>query len=144
MGRQVRILEAKYAFKLAQELLDNDFILNLSSEDREIYKSLIHKIAAYVDGNTEVIHSAVREYFLVQHCKAGLDVRDISFSPKKSGLQEGFICDVEDGDQTTRYFIKTHQHGPTEDDPKRSMAPDAKELFIYKLLERTSRPALQC
>ena len=58
----------------------------------------------------------------------------MSFSPKKSGVQIGFICDISDGGQTTRYYIKTHQYGPTEDNLKSMQPPDTKEMFIYKLL----------
>jgi hypothetical protein len=46
----------------------------------------------------------------------------------------GFICDVGDTSQTTRYFFKTHQHGPTKDNPNSVKPPDTKELFIYKFL----------
>jgi hypothetical protein len=77
-----------------------------------------------------------RNTFFARHCKAGLDERlfQVSFSPKKSGIQIGFICDVSDGCQTIRYFIKTHQHGPTQDNLKSLKPPDTKELFIYKLI----------
>ena len=40
-----------------------------------------------------------------------------------------------DGNQTTRYFIKTHQHGPTQDNPKSLKPPDSKEMLIYKFLQ---------
>jgi hypothetical protein len=89
-----------------------------------------------LDGNTEVIQAAVKEYFLIQHCKAGLDesLFDVSFSPKKSGIQTGVTCDVSNGTQTVRYYVKTHQYGPTEDNVKSIRPPDTKELFVYKLL----------
>ena len=107
-----------------------------SKERYEIYEILLPKIAAYLDGNAEVIQAAVKEYFLIRHIKAGLDENlfQISFSPKKSGIQTGFTCDINDGCQTTRYFIKTHQHGPTEENPKSLKSADTKELFIYQLL----------
>jgi hypothetical protein len=133
---QVRILEAKRALVFAKQLIENEFIPNLPIKDQQLYEILLPKIACYLDGNTEVIQAAVKEYFLIRHCKAGLDENlfQVSFSPKKSGIQTGFTCDISDGSQTTRFFIKTHQHGPTEDNPKSLKPPDTKELFIYQFL----------
>jgi len=132
---QVRIQLAKNALGFGEELTENGFVRG--SKDRyELYETILVKIAEYLDGNAEVIQTAVREYFLVQHCKAGLDesLFNITFSPKKSGIQTGFICDVNNGTQTVRYYIKTHQCGPTEDNVKSIKPPDTKELFVYKLL----------
>ena len=56
------------------------------------------------------------------------------FSPKKSGVQTGFICTVCNGAEKTRFYIKTHQYGPTEDNIKSIKSPDTKGIFIYKLL----------
>jgi hypothetical protein len=136
MRGQVRILEAKRALVFAKQLIENEFIPNLPIKDQQLYDILLPKIAEYLDGNAEVIQAAVREHFLAQHCKSGLDesLYDISFAPKKSGIQTGFICDVSNGTQTARYYIKTHQYGPTEDNPKSLKQPDTKELFVYKLL----------
>jgi hypothetical protein len=136
MRGQVRILEAKRALVFAKHLIENEFIPNLPIKDQQLYDILLPKIAEYLDGNAEVIQAAVREHFLAQHCKSGLDesLYDISFAPKKSGIQTGFICDVSNGTQTARYYIKTHQYGPTEDNPKSLKQPDTKELFVYKLL----------
>ncbi|KAI8891754.1 hypothetical protein BC833DRAFT_613364 [Globomyces pollinis-pini] len=127
MKGQVRILEAIRALEYAEQLLKNKFIPNLPIKDQQLYKNLLPKIAEYLD---------VREYFLIQHCKAGLDesLFDVSFSPKKSGIQTGFTCDVSNGTQSVRYYIKTHQYGPTEDNVKSIRPPDTKELFVYKLL----------
>jgi hypothetical protein len=137
MRGRVRILEAKRALRIANHLVENDFILHLPIKDQQLYDILLPKIADYLDGNTEVIQAAVREHFLAQHCKSGLDegLYDISFAPKKSGIQSGCICDVSNGTRTTRYYIKTHQNGPTEDNPKSLKQPDTKELFVYKLLD---------
>jgi hypothetical protein len=136
MRGQVRILEAKRALRIANQLIENDFILNLPIKDQELFKTLLPKIAEYLDGNAEIIQAAVREHFLAQHCKAGLDesLFAISFAPKKSGIQSGFTCDVSNGTQSVRYYIKTHQYGPTEDNIKSIKPPDTKELFVYKLL----------
>jgi hypothetical protein len=41
-------------------------------KDQRLYKALPLKIAMYLDGNAEVIQSAVQEYFLIEHCKVGL------------------------------------------------------------------------
>ena len=120
MRGQVRIAEAHRALTFAVQLSKNEFIPNLPIKDQQLYETLLPKIAFYLDGNIEVIQATVKEYFLIRHCKAGLDENlfQVSFSPKKSGIQSGFTCDISDGSQTTRYFIKTHQYGPTEDNPK--------------------------
>lgn len=39
---------------------------------------------------------------------------NIAFSRKRSGIQTGSICDVSNGIQTVRYYIKNRQYGPTE------------------------------
>ena len=112
----VRIQRAKYALQLSNQLIDKEFIVNLPIKDQQMYETLLPKIAEYLDGNAEVIQAAVREHFLIQHCMAGIDASlfDIKFSPKRSGIQTGFICDVSNGTRTVRYYIKTHQYGPTE------------------------------
>jgi hypothetical protein len=136
MRGQVRIAEAHRALSYAVQLSKNEFIPNLPIKDQQLYETVLPKIAEYLDENTEVIQAAVKEYFLIQHCKAGLDesLFDVSFAPKKSGIQTGFTCDVSDGTPSVRYFIKTHQYGPTEDNVKSIKPPDRKELFVYKLL----------
>jgi hypothetical protein len=137
MRGQVRILEAKRALVFAKQLIENEFIPNLPIKDQQLYETLLPKIACYLDGNTEVIQDAVREYFLIRHCKAGLDENlfQVSFSPKKSGIQTGFTCDISDGSRKIRFYIKTHQYGPTESNPLSVKPPDTKELFIYQLLQ---------
>lgn len=133
---QVRIIEALRALGYAKSLMLNEFILNLPIKDQQLFKTLLPKIAEWLDGNAGVIQAAVREYFFFLHVKAGLHDYQfaISFSPKKSGIQTGFTCDVSNGTETVRYYIKTHQYGPTEDNVKSAKPPDTKELFVYKIL----------
>jgi hypothetical protein len=135
MRGQVRIQLAKAALKFSNSLIENEYITD-SKERYELYEILVPKIEAYLDENAEVIQAAVREHFLSQQIKSGLDesLYDISFAPKKRGIQTGFIFDVSNGTQTARYYIKTLQYGPTEDNPKSLKQPDTKELFVYKLL----------
>ena len=132
---QVRIDRAKDALGLADDLRQCGY-LRQTRKRFELYETLHARIAAYLDGNAQVIQVAVREHFLAQHYKAGLDesLFDISFALKKSGIQSGFTCDVSNGTQTVRYYIKTHQYGPTGDNPESMHPPDTKELFVYKLL----------
>lgn len=135
-GKEHRTRLAKYALKLSDSLVENDFIIHLPFQERQIYKNLLAKIACYLDGNIEMIQSTVEKYFLVQHFKEGFDEKQfqISFSSKKSGMQMGLTCIVSNGPLTTRFFIKTHQYGPTDDNPKSLGPPDTKELFIYQFL----------
>lgn len=73
MRGRVRILEAKKALSFADLLIDCNFIVTLPIKDQKIYNTLLPLIAAYLDGNTGIIQAAVEKYFLIQHCKAGLD-----------------------------------------------------------------------
>ena len=50
-------------------------------------------------------------------------------------IKTGFTSDINDGSQT-RYFIKTHKNGPTEDNPKSLKPSDTKELFIYQFINQ--------
>ena len=133
----VRKEKVKAALNFSDDLLRTKYITD-SQERFDLYETLLPKIACYLDRNAEIIQDAVEKYFFARHCKAGLDenLYQVSFLPKKSGIQIGFICDISDGSHTTRYFIKTHQYGPTEDNLKSSQPPDTKELFIYKFLYR--------
>ena len=126
---------AQNALLFAKVLRRTEFVFG-SKERFERYETLLFKLTEYLDGNAEAIQTAVREYFLVHHVKSGLDQYqfDFSFSPKKSGIQAGFTCKVVNGSLSTRYFIKTHQYGPTEDEIKSSKPPDTKEIFVYTLL----------
>jgi hypothetical protein len=132
---KVRIQLAKNALAFGQELTYTGYVRK-SKERFELYETLLAKIAFYLDGNAEVIQEAVRTYFLIRHCKEGLEEKafEISFSPKTSGIQSGFTCDVGNGIHATRYFVKTHQYGPTEENPRSLQPPDSKEVFIYQPL----------
>jgi hypothetical protein len=59
--------------KLAEPLRDSGFLIQ-SKEHYELYETPHSKIAKYLDGNIEAIQAAaVKDYFLIQHCKADLD-----------------------------------------------------------------------
>lgn len=107
-----------------------------TKERYELFKILLPKIAEYLDGNIDVVKAAVREYFLIRHCIAGIDISlfKISFAPKKCGVQSGVTCDVQNGTNTLRYYVKTHQDGPTQDSARSMRPPDIKEMFIYSIL----------
>ena len=130
MKGQVRLIQAKYALNIAEELVESKYMNKAPIKDQQLYETLLSKIASYLDGNAEIIKDSVEKYFLIQHCKAGLDENlfSVSFSHKRSGIQTGFICDISDGGKKTRYFIKTHQYqyGPTEENPKSLQPPDTK------------------
>ena len=132
----IRTEKAQDALLLARVLRRTEFLVS-SKERYDLYETLLPKIACCLDWNAEAIQEAVEKYFFARHCNAGLDdnLFKVSFLPKKGGIQTGFICNISDGDHTTRYFIKTHQYGPTEDNLKSLQPPDTKELFIYKFLQ---------
>ncbi len=141
MSRALAQENAQVAYNFSNDLVRSKYVTN-SRERYMLYKTLLPKISAYLDGKQEMIMSATREYFIAQHSKAGHDQEtlEITFGGKKSGIQTGLTCQVEvevgGKKQITFYFIKTHQHGPTVDNPKSVNPPDAKELFLYKLLHR--------
>jgi hypothetical protein len=64
------------------------------------------------------------------------DILDISYSHKKSGIQSGLVCLLNYEGERLKYFVKTRQHGPTDESFNSASPPDLKELFIYKLLYR--------
>jgi hypothetical protein len=64
MRGQARFLELKHVLVVAKQLIENEFIPNLPIKDLQRYKALPPKIAVYLDGNAEVIQSAVKENFL--------------------------------------------------------------------------------
>jgi len=64
----VRTLEAKRALNYAEELIDNDFIINLPIKTQKLYGPLLHKIASYLDGNTNVIKDDT--FFSVRKCRS--------------------------------------------------------------------------
>jgi hypothetical protein len=104
----------------------------------DIFNSCVSNISAYLDGNISIIEEATRSYFLLRHCKnMGLDEAtfSIEFSNKNSGIQTGLVCKVKSPHSSIRYFVKTHQYGPTSEQSKCMQPPDGKELFVYKLLE---------
>jgi hypothetical protein len=76
-------------------------------KDQQPYETLLPKIAEYLDGNTEVIlsHSTLQDWPYE-------NLFDVSFAPKKSGIQTGFTCDVSNGTQCSLLYqdssIRTH------------------------------------
>ncbi|KAI8901571.1 hypothetical protein BC833DRAFT_614098 [Globomyces pollinis-pini] len=118
IGNTIHKMRGQFQLFNIRNSLKDQFISNFPIKDQQLYDILLPKIACYLDGNAEIIQDAVEKYFLAQHCKASLDEN---------------LFQV-DGDQTTRYFIKIHQYGPTEDNWKSLQPPDTKELFIYKFL----------
>lgn len=110
----IRDLQAKLGLMFAKKLIEDEFIVKLPIKDQELYQILLFKLAEYLDGNTEVIQTAAKDYFLFKHGKAGFEKEDfkITFSPKKSGIHAGFTCDVSNKSDTLRYYIKTINTDP--------------------------------
>jgi hypothetical protein len=126
---------AHEALEIVHDLRKSGYIRN-SEERFRIFETLLEKIAAWLDGNATVIKYVTQMYFLYRHCSNQYDYSTfhISFSRKNNGVQTGFICTVFNGSEKTRYYIKTHQNGPTETNIKSLFPPDLKEIFVYKLL----------
>ena len=128
---------ANIALTLARDFPQSKYIVNSKERVRQ-YRDIRVKLAEIVDGHFETIESAVTTYFFAEHRYAGLDEHlfDIGCFRKNIGAQMGAICQVTNGTSTTRYFVKTHQNGPSEKNLKSKNLPDAKEIFIYNLLHR--------
>ena len=101
------------------------------------YSKYLGEISNLLDGDEEIIKEVVKAHFMESHIKSGgeLSSFDIKFYPKGSGHQVGTICDVLNGNKVIKYYIKTHQNGPSRNASTSFSPPDAKELFVYKLLE---------
>ena len=50
IGKAYKTRLAKYALTLSDRLLDNGFIADLPIKDRQLYKTLLPKIAEYISG----------------------------------------------------------------------------------------------
>ena len=124
----VRQVEAELGLSISRELIAAGFVVNLSRSDLIEYNKAFEKIAEVFDGKLETIKGAVISYFQHQHTKMALPMHtfEIHFSPKRSGIQTGLICHVNSANTITKYFIKTHQYGPTTENGKSSHPPDAK------------------
>eukprot|EP00128_Syssomonas_multiformis_P018239 Colp12_sorted_trinity150504_noHs@30848 len=134
--RKPKIVEA---LMLATELQQRGVFLRggpTYAQMYEEYNRLYDKVAGYADGNVELLKEAARHFFAIQHVKAGFDEKDfrIDFITKNNGVQTGTICWVRNRDTVTKYYVKTHQHGPTRSGGISQEPADAKELFIYRLL----------
>ena len=143
IGRQIHLLkgharttQARTGLKLSGVLCKSKYVLDTKVRF-ELYMNHLRNIADVVDQAAE-LESATITYFYGRHCKAGLDesLFNVTFSPKTIGRHIGCICNVNDGTQTTRYFAKVHQNGPSDGDFLSTDPPDLKEIFIYKLLHQ--------
>lgn len=89
-------------------------------------------LASQLDGEREIIENSTRAHFLSRHVQKGesAETFECHFLNKTSGDQTGVIAMI----CSKKYFVKTHQHGPTFSNPRSVCRPDSKEIFIYKLL----------
>eukprot|EP00842_Homolaphlyctis_polyrhiza_P001644 jgi/Hompol1/2480/HPOL_006010-RA len=131
-----RIIRAKLGIGLAEDIVESGYVKAKAERIIE-FDQHFATICDYLDADVETIQAAARWYFMLEHARARLDesLFSITFDNKQDGVQSGGVCDVFNGSNTTRYFIKTHQNGPTNQNIKSLHPPDAIELFVYKLLE---------
>lgn len=104
----------------------NDEELKLFIESRDFF-------ATQLDAERDIIENSVRSYFFALHQTNGGRLEDFcsEFFNKTSGDQTGVLAVIN----ARKYFVKTHQHGPTNSNPRSVAPPDSKEIFVYKLLE---------
>ena len=144
----------RLAFEIAAKLIPlTSFIFQDQSLISE-YENLSSRLPQYMNTMVEPIETAARTYFENLFSKMNRTIINITFTPKKSGIQLGRTMritytrpsiekgvelgskDVAEETQEcmTTYYIKTHQHGSTSECS--SVKPvDPKELFVYKVLE---------
>ena len=85
-GKAYKTFLVKEALAHSDVLSRSGYIAE-SAERRETFEQLLPKIAAYLDGNAEIIQSSVRDYFRDRHVDSGFkgDQFEITFAPKPSG-----------------------------------------------------------
>ena len=86
------------------------------------YKEILNKIKQYLDANMDVLKECTKQYF---------NDDAIEFYNKRGGIQIGLVCVTKN----KKYYVKTHQYGATRTNSNSIKLPDAKELFVYVLLE---------
>src|SRR3989338_6149158 len=146
---QRKRLAAEIGSKLAPL---QEFILGHPVFNAEHF-ALSAQLFQYMNAITESIKLAARTYFEALLKRMGKEITDITFTPKRDGIQLGITMMItymvpEAGgagaaaaaakSQMHRitYYIKTHQNGSTSQ--ASSIKPvDPKELFVYKVLEYT-------
>ena len=103
-----------------------------SPEKYDYYNTCYAVFKEWLERNYDVLHNATKQFILSNFN----NVKDVSCFNKKNGNQMGTICHVTYTDDTIKkYYIKTHQFGPTESVSKSRKHPDVKELLVYKILE---------
>ena len=102
----------------------NDEELKLFIESRDFF-------ATQLDAERDIIENSVRSYFFALHQTNGGRLEDFcsEFFNKTSGDQTGVLAVIN----ARKYFVKTHQHGPTNSNPRSVAPPDSKEIFVYKI-----------
>jgi hypothetical protein len=128
---------AKNALPLIDKLRETKYYTK-DDETYDQFEDFVRIIYAYANGDPSYMKESVEKYFFSLHCTSGLshNLFEITFFPKNTGVQTGFICYVKSGAKITGYFLKTHQNGPTSGNPQSHSPPDMKEAFVYKLLHR--------
>ncbi|KAJ3404902.1 hypothetical protein HDV05_006865, partial [Chytridiales sp. JEL 0842] len=59
LGTASRVLIAKRALMYVNELLENGYLDQLPFAEQQLFRPVVEKIAAYIDGDAEVIQAAV-------------------------------------------------------------------------------------
>lgn len=106
---------------------------------REESLTLPKVLSQYLNVLVEPIKESAEKYFRSLFEKMGRKIIDITFTPKRSGVQLGTTMtiaykDSEAKEHRITYYIKTHQYGSTSETSS-VKPPDPKELFVYKVLE---------
>ena len=104
-----------------------------TDERHEEYKQIRRNIAEYLERNYIIMQQATMERVRGVY---GNNIRT-EFANKKGGTQIGTVCIIHLPDERRiKWYVKTHQFGPTESTSISRYPPDAKELVAYKILEK--------
>ena len=133
MAGRARSRNAQLALQISDELIEAGIGITLTNPELSQFLSSREYFACQLDGQREVIEHGCRAYFLNMHLNGGGSLENFTciFSNKRSGDQSGVVALVG----SLKYYVKTHQHGPTLSNPRSVARPDVKEVFIYTLLE---------
>ncbi|PIC44342.1 hypothetical protein B9Z55_004738 [Caenorhabditis nigoni] len=128
-SRKDRKIMARKAILLSEDFENAGFLIG---GKYDIWKEHLGKCCALMESDPVMIQKCAKEYFLSLHIGNSSDFR-IAFKKKEDGYSCGTICDVTFSGTSGKYYVKSHQNGPTE---RRNSVegPPIQEILIYQFL----------
>ena len=120
--KRVAIRNIEERFKKFKGPVTTDF-LTLSGQVAQIKRQM------------EVVHETRLEQVALEYFAGLFPQARVEISEKTGGVQLGLKIRVQLADQVRVYHVKTHAEGRLQENSTAAKMVDAKELFVYKLLE---------